>query len=112
MTEGAAIREAILARCRVNIETLRRLAADHPSVNVLPVGGGWTAVLRVPAVISEEELCLRLLEDSGVAVHPGRLFGFRSAGWLVSSLLPPVRPFAEGARLMLDLVTETLHANQ
>jgi len=112
LTEGAAIREAILARCRVNIETLRRLAADHPSVNVLPVGGGWTAVLRVPAVISEEELCLRLLEDCGVAVHPGRLFAFRSAGWLVTSLLPPVRPFAEGARLMLDLVTETLHANQ
>jgi len=109
LTEGAAIREAILARCHVNLETLHRLAADHPSVNVLPVGGGWSAVLRVPAVIGEEELCLRLLECRGVTVHPGRLFGFRSAGWLVTSLLPPVGPFAEGAQLMLDLVTETLH---
>ncbi len=105
LTEGAAIREAILARCRVNLETLHRLAADHPSVDFLPVGGGWSAVLRVPAVIGEEELCLRLIEDRGVAVHPGRLFGFKSAGWLVISLLPSVGPFAEGARLMLDLVT-------
>jgi alanine-synthesizing transaminase len=112
LTEGEASREAILARCRVNLGTLHQLAADHPSVDVLPVGGGWSAVLRVPAVIGEEELCLRLLEDCGVAVHPGSLFAFRSAGWLVTSLLPPVRPFAEGARLMFDLVTETLHANQ
>ena len=108
LTEGAAVREAILARCRVNLETLHRLAADHPSVDVLPVGGGWSAVLRVPAVIGDEELCLRLLEDCGVAVHPGQLFGFRIAGWLVTSLLPPVGPFTEGARLMLDLVAETL----
>jgi len=56
-------------------------------------------------MIGEEELCLRLLEDCGVAVHPGRLFGFQSAGWLVISLMPSVGPFAVGARLMLDLVT-------
>ena len=108
LTEGAAIRETILARCRVNLGTLHRLAADHSSVDVLPVGGGWSAVLRVPAVIGEEEVCLRLLECRGVAVHPGLLFGFRSAGWLVTSLLPPVGSFAEGVRLMLDSVTDGL----
>ena len=108
LTEGAAIRETILARCRVNLGTLHRLAADHSSVDVLPVGGGWSAVLRVPTVIGEEEVCLRLLECRGVAVHPGHLFGFRSAGWLVTSLLPPVGSFAEGVRLMLDSITDGL----
>ena len=108
LTEGAAIRETILARCRANLGTLHRLAADHSSVDVLPVGGGWSAVLRVPAVIGEEEVCLRLLECRGVAVHPGHLFGFRRAGWLVTSLLPPVGSFAEGVRLMLDSVTDGL----
>ena len=107
LTEGAAIREAILARCRVNLETLHRLTADHPAIDVLPVGGGWSAVLRVPAVISEEELCLRLLEDRGVAVHPGLFFGFPSEGYLVISLLPPETVFNKGASSCLDGITSS-----
>jgi len=107
LTEGAAIREAMLARCRANLESLRRLAADHPSVYVLPVGGGWSAVLRVPAVIGEEELCLRLLENRGVAVHPGLFFGFPSEGFLVISLLPPENVFNEGASSCLDEITSS-----
>jgi aspartate/methionine/tyrosine aminotransferase len=108
LSEGAAVCEAIRARCRANLEGLRRLAADHPSVDVLPVGGGWSAVLRVPAVIGEEELCLRLLEDRGVAVHPGLFFGFPSEGWLVISLLPPVQVFADGVRLLFEVLADTL----
>ena len=108
LSEGAAVREAIGARCRTNLDVLHRLAADHPSVDVLPVGGGWSAVLRVPAVIGEEELCLRLLEDRGVAVHPGLLFDFPYEGFLVISLLPPVELFADGVRLLLDPFAETV----
>jgi len=51
---------------------------------------------------------LRLLEEHSVWVHQGSLFGFPSAGWLVVSLLPPAGLFAEGAGLMLNLVSETL----
>jgi len=107
LSEGAAVREAICARCRVNLETLHRLAADHPPVDVLPVGGGWSAVLRVPAVIGDEELCLRLLEDRGVAVHPGLFFGFPSEGYLVISLLPPEAVFNDGASSCLDEITSS-----
>lgn len=107
LSEGAAVREAIRARCRANLETLRRLAANHPSVEVLPVGGGWSAVLRVPAVIGEEELCLRLLEDRGVTVHPGLFFSFPSEGYLVMSLLPPETVFSKGASSCLDGITSS-----
>jgi aspartate/methionine/tyrosine aminotransferase len=105
---GESICEALGDRCRSNLGSLRRLVSAHPAVSLGPVGGGWNAVLRVPAVLSEEELCLHLLERRGVAVHPGHFFGFRGTGRLVISLLPPAEQFAEGVHLLLDGVAQTL----
>ena len=86
------IREAIQARTRANLATLR--AARMPSAEVLPVEGGWAAVIRVPRVRSDEELALALL-DRGVLVQPGYFFDF-AEGYLVVSLLPREETFAEG----------------
>ena len=108
LLEAAPLHDAVADRCRSNLTTLRALVLEHPAVSLCPVGGGWSAVLRVPAVMDEEDLSLRLLEEHSVAVHHGALFAFPSEGWLVVSLLPPVRLFAEGARLMLNTVAETL----
>jgi aspartate/methionine/tyrosine aminotransferase len=96
------LRKAILQRCRANLETLRSRAADFPFSAVPEVGGGWSAVLRVPAVIDDEELCLRLLEDFGVAVHPGYLFQFPRDGHLVISLLPSRASFSEGTARLFE----------
>jgi aspartate/methionine/tyrosine aminotransferase len=104
---GALVGDAIRDRCRTNLEALRRLLPDHGAVTLAPIGGGWSAVLRVPRVIDEGELCLELLER-GVAVHPGSFFGFESEGWLVLSLLAPVDLFAHGARLVFEVLTEAL----
>ena len=95
------VRETIAARCRENLATLRALARDVPEVSVLPAGGGWTAVLRVPTVLGEESLALRLLEGRGVAVQPGYFFDFPREGYLVLSLLPPPGTFREGSRRLL-----------
>jgi len=108
LADAAPLHDAIADRCRSNLLTLRTLVSEHPAVSLSPVGGGWSAVLRVPEVIGEEALSLRLLEEHSVWVHQGSLFGFPSAGWLVVSLLPPAGLFAEGAGLMLNLVSETL----
>ena len=108
LLEAAPLHDAVANRCRSNLATLRALVQEHPAVSLCPVGGGWSAVLRVPAVMDEEDLGLRLLEEHSVAVHHGALFAFPSEGWLVVSLLPPVELFAEGARLMLNTVAGTL----
>jgi aspartate/methionine/tyrosine aminotransferase len=107
LADGAPLRKAITDRCLANLVTLRDLVAEHPAVSAAPVGGGWSAVLRVPSVVEQEDLCLRLLER-GVAIHPGYLFGFPGDGWFPISLLPPVDRFAEGARLLLDFLAEIL----
>jgi len=86
--QGALVRAQILARVRSNLETLRSLAAAFPAVNVMPVEGGWSVVLQVPAVRSEEALVLELLNQDEVLVHPGYFFDFPREAYLVVSLLP------------------------
>jgi aspartate/methionine/tyrosine aminotransferase len=89
LERGAAVREAIRARTARNVATVERLAAATPSVTALLPAGGWSAVLQVPAVGSEEGLVLDLLEHDGVLVHPGYFFDFPREAFVVVSLLPP-----------------------
>lgn len=98
---GAQIRELIRERTRRNLAVLR--ATNEPSIEVLPVEGGWSAVLRVPRLATDEELALRLL-DAGVVVQPGYFFDFEREGHLVVSLLTEEAAFAEG----IAIVTRSL----
>lgn len=100
LARGAPVRAAIRDRCRGNLATLREAVGAHPALEVLPPEGGWSAVLRFPAVVEEEELAVELLERDGVAVQPGYFFDFAREGHLVLSLLPEPATFREGvARL-------------
>jgi alanine-synthesizing transaminase len=84
---GTAIRLQILARIRRNLEALRALASTHPAVGVLPVEGGWSAIVEVPKLRSEEALVLELLEKDDVLVHPGYFFDFDREAFVIVSLL-------------------------
>lgn len=98
---GPQVRDAIRARTRTNLDVLRTRLAGVSSVRALPVEGGWSAVLRVPRVMTDEELALALL-DQGVLVQPGYFFDFAQEGHLVLSLLTPEMVFAEGLRRIVD----------
>jgi aspartate/methionine/tyrosine aminotransferase len=108
LEHGHAVRNSISTRCRRNLETLEAVTLRAPAVTVVPPGGGWSAVVRVPVVEDEESLALRLLEERGVAVHPGYLFDFPSEGYLVLSLLPPEEVFTEGASRLVDEVERSI----
>jgi hypothetical protein len=96
------IRSAILDRVRSNLVTLR--AAMPKAASVLPVEGGWSAVIRIPRTASDEEFALQLLTRDAVVVHPGYFFDFASEGYLVVSLLTPSAPFAEGVRRLAQAI--------
>ena len=93
------IREAIAARTRANLETARRLATGP--AQLLPVEGGWSAVIRLPQTMTDEELALDALERHGVVVHPGYFFDFERDGYFVVSLLTPCEVFADGLSRIL-----------
>jgi alanine-synthesizing transaminase len=101
LERGAGIRRQILARVRQNLATLRAVAASFPAVSVLPVEGGWSAVVQVPSVRSEEQLALELLEKDDVVVHPGYFFDFSREAFIVVSLLIEPAAFESAARRML-----------
>ena len=70
------------------------MVKTFPSVSLLPVEGGWYAVIQVPALCSEEQLVIRLLREEYVHLHPGYFFDFPKGVFLVVSLLPPVDRFS------------------
>jgi aspartate/methionine/tyrosine aminotransferase len=99
------LQEPITARLRTNLSTLEAKVRPDGPVSLLPPEGGWSAVLRIPATVSEEEWALLLLEKDGVLVHPGYFFDFPSEAYLVVSLLAGERAFAEGVDAILERVS-------
>jgi aspartate/methionine/tyrosine aminotransferase len=97
----ATIQGQIRERVAANLAELDRQLALVSEVHRLEVEGGWYAVLRIPAVESDERTVLALLER-GVWVHPGYFFGMAESGWLVISLLAPEREFSTGVTVLVD----------
>jgi aspartate/methionine/tyrosine aminotransferase len=103
-----AMQARILGRCRANLETLDACLEEHPHLSRLPVEGGWTALLRRPAVDSDEDCVLRILRDARVLVHPGHFFDLPGDGHLVLSLLTEENIFREGLRKALPAINGPL----
>ena len=100
LQHGALVRAQIAARVVANYRELQSAVAGAPSCRVLPGAGGWSAVLQVPSLESEEDLVLRLLAD-GVLTHPGYFFDFPRESFLIVSLLPPEVVFGDGVSRVL-----------
>jgi len=90
---------AIRARLAANRAVLARQLKDS-ALTLLPSEGGWYAVVRMPATLTDEEWTLRAL-DAGVVVQPGYFFDFDREPHLVASLLTPEATFAEGAERLV-----------
>ncbi|HEX6324837.1 MAG TPA: pyridoxal phosphate-dependent aminotransferase [Vicinamibacterales bacterium] len=93
---GGAVRRQILERAERNLAALAALVARHPALNLLKAEGGWSAIVRVPAVATEEELVAALVAEEGVLVHPGYFFDFAHEAFLVVSLIAEPARFDEG----------------
>ena len=91
----ASIQMQIRTRLERNLKALRA-AIRETAVSVLDVEAGWNAILRVPAVRSEEEWVSLLLTESHTLVQPGYFYNFDSEPWLVVSLLTKPDIFDEG----------------
>ncbi len=96
-----ALQAQLRTRLRANLAALDRALLAHPHLSRLPVEGGWSVLLRRPAVEPDDACALRLLEEAGVLVHPGSFFDLPGDGHLVLSLLPPETAFSEGLAQVL-----------
>ena len=104
LAAGRDVQRAIRPRLVANLETIRRFVKRAPAMSVYEPEGGWSAVIRVPAILSEDQWVLRLIDDCGVLVHPGYFFDLDTGVHLVVSLLPAPDVFETGLSAIADRV--------
>jgi hypothetical protein len=98
---GATMRTAIHQRVLRNRDALSAHIGPESPCTLLPAEAGWSAIVRVPEVMSDEAWALQLLRGPGVLVQPGYFFDLDLGATLVVSLLTPPAVFDEGiARLL------------
>jgi hypothetical protein len=98
------VQPILLDRLVANLVELDRQLASHLACTRLVVEGGWYAILRVPAVETDEDLAIRTLRQASVSVHPGHFYDFPTEGHLVLSLITVPAEFREGIARLLQLI--------
>lgn len=99
---------SIQAQIRRRLGTNLRFLEDSCGAGewrLLPVDGGWSAVLKNSALNGwekEERCVLSLLENKQVMVYPGSFFDFDEPGHLVLSLLTEPAVFSEGITRLIQ----------
>ncbi|MBZ5514806.1 MAG: pyridoxal phosphate-dependent aminotransferase [Acidobacteriia bacterium] len=99
-----SVQPQILERVRSNLAWLDTELSPEVPVTRLRVEGGWYAVLRLPAIESDEDWAVKLLAEDGIFVHPGHFYDFGAEGHLVVSLLPTTEIFRKGISKVLARV--------
>ncbi|MDO8579956.1 MAG: pyridoxal phosphate-dependent aminotransferase [Candidatus Omnitrophota bacterium] len=96
------IQSMIMDRIKNNLSFLQQICRNSQQVQVLPVEGGWYAVLEIPKHKTEEEWILEFLKEDHVLVHPGYFFNFPREGYGIISLLPKEEVFQKALRRILS----------
>ncbi|MBF0511332.1 MAG: pyridoxal phosphate-dependent aminotransferase [Candidatus Omnitrophica bacterium] len=100
------IQEQIMARVKENAAWLKAQLRAH--TEILSIQGGWYAVLRIPAIKSEEEWCLEFVREDQVLVYPGYFFDFPKEAYIVVSLLPEKALFQQGISRIMSRLDEKI----
>ncbi|MEK0210613.1 pyridoxal phosphate-dependent aminotransferase [Bifidobacterium mongoliense] len=111
LLDGAEAQTALVqARVRGNLTALHRMLEEDGGspISVLRAEGGWNVLLRVPAVIDEDELVLSMIREHGLTGQPGYFFDMPSNGYLAVSLLPEPEEFERHIRQVIETVSRML----
>ncbi len=106
LEERHGFQKQVMSRVRRNLAELDRQLAAQKVVTRLKAEGGWCVVLRLPAMRSDEDLALTLLNEKGIYVHPGHFYDFSSGRFLIVSLLTPELQITRGMTEILTLALD------
>jgi aspartate/methionine/tyrosine aminotransferase len=101
-----SVQPMLMDRVRKNLQEFDRKLAKQQTCQRLEIEGGWYAVLRVPAIQSDEDLAIEILQKTSVLIHPGHFYDFPNDGYLVLSLITPPKDFEEGSRRLLEWLNQ------
>ena len=103
LDQRRAFQEQLMERVRRNLAELDNQLAAQRSCSRLEVQGGWYAVVSVPRMRADEEVATELLTHEGVYVHPGHFYDFPTEGYMVVSLITPLKEFGKGIQALLKI---------
>jgi hypothetical protein len=99
---GDSIHRQIESRLHQNRQTLASLRGT--SVEALASEGGWSVILQLPSVHSEDDWIAKLLADEKIIVQPGYFYDMVKEAFVVVSLISEPAGFAEGIERLSRLV--------
>jgi len=99
------VEHALKARIESNFAALHS-ALRGSAATPLFLEGGWYATVRLPAVRSETDWVLTLLEQDGVLAQPGWFYDFCAGAQLVLSLITEEPQFALGVARIAERVRQ------
>ncbi|MCB9799245.1 MAG: pyridoxal phosphate-dependent aminotransferase [Candidatus Omnitrophica bacterium] len=102
MAQKENIQSEILKRIRSNHALIHR-TLEGSAITPLKTAGGWTAVLKLPATMSDEEWAIHFLEKAHVFLHPGYLFDLIEEPYAVISLLTDPKALEDALKKMAAL---------
>jgi aspartate/methionine/tyrosine aminotransferase len=105
LTIGRALREQLSDTIRTNLASLHSEVANTP-LHVLNTEGGWTAILQLPRICSEQEWINDLLRHESILVQPGYFFDMPTEPYIVISLITPAATFNTGLQHLVHYVRE------
>jgi alanine-synthesizing transaminase len=103
LAAGKSVQEQIRRRTLGNLEFARN-AVLGTGATALAVEGGWYITLQIPALRSEEEWVVELVDRWNVLAQPGYFFDFDLEAFLVVSLLTQPAIFQEGLGRLLKCI--------
>jgi alanine-synthesizing transaminase len=92
---GAGIQQTLLQQIKQNLAVLDDLLRGT-AIQRLQLDGGWSVILQLPRVMTEEDWIRGLLQEQNIVVQPGYFFDMESEAYIVLSLITPVDQFRVG----------------
>lgn len=102
---GDGIRSQLVQRIRQNFVNLQQLL-KNTAATCLHIEAGWSAIVRLPNIFSEDHWTARILEEYGVIVQPGYFFDMPHESYIVVSLITPEDEFDAGINAIRLLLAQ------
>lgn len=102
---GDGIARRITRRMERNRAALEDILRGSP-IHTLHAEGGWSAMLQLPNLRTEDAWMTELITRQHVLVQPGYFFDMPSEPYAVASLLTPEDVFAEGIERLRKAIPE------
>jgi alanine-synthesizing transaminase len=92
---GVSIQRQLLQRIKQNLAVMDT-SLEGTAIQRLHLHGGWSVILRLPGVMTEEDWVRGLLQEQDTVVQPGYFFDMESEAYIVLSSITPVDHFRLG----------------